>query len=185
VAAMVGSAAPGGGGDAVAHVTADPHEGERPVNTMAVRSRAFDALWASAVVLVAGCDPRGQTFDYPVARVEGRVTCRGEPVRGGWVEFHPQPPTVGHVSTAKIGRDGSYQARRVAVGMHRVQIVRTRPLLPPPYRSGHSTLRARVVVGRTNAIDFLVADGTATTRARTQPGVRPGPGTPPHPAQGP
>ena len=127
-----------------------------------VRCRAATAC-AFALTLAGGC---GERFDYTAADVTGRVTYRGRPVTGGWVEFHPEPPTVGHLTTAKLRPDGTYRARRVAAGTLRVQIVRTRPLLPPEYRKGGSPLRATVVAGRTNQIDFHVERGAAATQSQ-------------------
>jgi len=100
------------------------------------------------------------------------------------VEFYPEPPAVGHFATARLRSDGTYVARRVAVGTLRVQIVRTRPLLPPEYRKGRSPLRATVVAGRVNRIDFDIdppAPATQTqptrapaTQSRPSPVARPG-----------
>lgn len=147
---------------------------------VAPRTRTSTVAWVTFVLaLVCGCGEGMQPFDYPTADVTGRATYQGRPVSGGWIEFHPEPPTVGHFTTAMIGPDGTYDARRVAVGTHRVEIVRSRPLLPPPYRTGATTLRARVLADRINRIDFHVdrpqpapATGTRPTSAPT---TRPSP----------
>ena len=125
--------------------------------------------WMMGVVVVAGCGPQWEPLDYPVAEVIGHVRFHGEPVRGGWIEFHPQAPTVGHTSTAMIGRDGAYHARRVAVGTHRVQVVRTKPLLPRTYTRGGSPLTADVLAGRVNVIDFNIEPPSTASRPTTQP----------------
>ena len=122
-----------------------------------------------AAVVLTGCGEAGGPFDYPTADVIGRVTWRGRPVGSGWIEFHPEPPTVGHFTTAMIGPDGAYHARRVAVGANRVEIVRTRPLLPAPYRTGATPLRAHVVADRVNHLDFHVERPAPATQTQPSP----------------
>ena len=131
---------------------------------------------ACALILAGGC---GERFDYAAADVTGRVTYHGQPVTDGWVEFYPEPPAVGHFATARLRPDGTYVARRVAVGTLRVQIVRTRPLLPPEYRKGGSPLRATVVAGRTNQIDFHVEPDGAGSQSQPTTTSRPTTPTPP------
>ena len=125
------------------------------------------------LLVLCGCGQSWQPLDYPTATVRGRVRFRGQPVRGGWVEFYPLPPTVGHRSTAMIGPEGTYHARRVAVGTHRVQVVRTQPLLPRAYRKVASPLRAHVLPDRVNTLDVDVEPPSGVAGTQTPPAAAP------------
>ena len=45
------------------------------------------------------------------------------PITGGWIEFIPTDGTVGNIRSARIGRDGSFQADRVAIGENVIRLV--------------------------------------------------------------
>jgi hypothetical protein len=44
-------------------------------------------------------------------------------VGGGWIEFIPADGTVGNMRSARIGRDGSFQSDRVAIGQNVIRLV--------------------------------------------------------------
>ena len=60
---------------------------------------------------------------FPTTRVAGIVVEGGRPVAGGWIEFIPTDGTVGNIRSARIGRDGSFQADRVAIGENVIRLV--------------------------------------------------------------
>src|SRR5688572_16770792 len=93
---------------------------------------------AVGVVIIAGCG-RGAEM----APVSGRVTMGGEPVRGVFVVFHPQPregsieaPT--RAAMAQVDDDGRYslstnvEGDGAAVGKHKVSIVAVQRGAQPP-----------------------------------------------------
>jgi len=100
------------------------------------------------VVLVcaclAGCGEELDPLHYPARTVTGTVRFRGKPLSAGWIEFAPIDGTVGAVATARLTDGGRYTARHVAVGRHRVKIVRTVPPLPPEFSTDDSTLTVTV-----------------------------------------
>jgi hypothetical protein len=115
-------------------------------------------------VLVIGCSEHADT---PLAVVRGLVTFRGAPLPDGFVVFTPDEEYGGRGScaTGKIGPDGRYTlatdgAAGVAPGKHRVTVAgpdgwRLPDKFLDPQASG---LRAEVVAGRENVVDFKLED---------------------------
>jgi hypothetical protein len=61
----------------------------------------------------------------PVTHVTGRVTEAGRPVAGGWIEFFPVDGCVGTLRSARLKRDGSFDADKVAVGLNLIRLINT------------------------------------------------------------
>ncbi len=74
-------------------------------------------------LLAPGCSEELGPERFPTARVVGRIVEGGSPVGGGWIEFLPTDGTVGNMRSARIGKDGSFQADRVAIGENVIRLV--------------------------------------------------------------
>ena len=74
-------------------------------------------------LLAPGCSEELGPERFPTTRVAGIVVEGGRPVAGGWIEFIPTDGTVGNIRSARIGRDGSFQADRVAIGENVIRLV--------------------------------------------------------------
>ncbi|MGB2611377.1 MAG: hypothetical protein WBC80_20555 [Isosphaeraceae bacterium] len=74
-------------------------------------------------LLAAGCSEELGPERFPTTRVAGIVVEGGRPVAGGWIEFIPTDGTVGNIRSARIGRDGSFQADCVAIGENVIRLV--------------------------------------------------------------
>ena len=74
-------------------------------------------------LLAPGCSEELGPERFPTTRVAGIVVEGGRPVAGGWIEFIPTDGTVGDIRSARIGRDGSFQADRVAIGENVIRLV--------------------------------------------------------------
>jgi hypothetical protein len=86
----------------------------------------FAALTLASVALAAGgCKEELGPEHLPVAPVDGWVTERGRPVRGGWIEFFPVDGGKGDIRSARLKPDGSFHADRVAVGLNLIRLVNT------------------------------------------------------------
>lgn len=72
--------------------------------------------------LVAGCREELGPERFPTARVSGRVSVGGRPVRGGWIEFHPIEGTAGNVRSARVAPDGTFATDGVPVGRNMVGV---------------------------------------------------------------
>ena len=115
-------------------------------------------------VLALGCGEHAAT---PLAVVRGLVTFRGAPLPAGFVVFTPDDEYGGRgpCATGTIGPDGRYTlatdgASGVAPGKHRVTVAgpdgwRLPEKFLDPQASG---LRAEVVAGRENVVDFKLED---------------------------
>ena len=57
--------------------------------------------------------------------VVGKVTQGARPVSQGWIEFVPVDGTVGRMRSARIQKDGSFHATKVAVGVNLIRLVST------------------------------------------------------------
>src|SRR5271166_5362914 len=57
-----------------------------------------------------------------VTRVKGFVREGRSAVSAGWIEFLPVEGTVGNLCAAKIGKDGSFDAEHVAVGVNLIRL---------------------------------------------------------------
>src|SRR5271157_5913628 len=74
-------------------------------------------------LLAPGCSEELGPERFPTTRVAGIVVEGGRPVARGWIEFIPTDGTVGNIRSARIGRDGSFQADRVAIGENVIRLV--------------------------------------------------------------
>ena len=79
-------------------------------------------LLGALILLASGCSEELGPETMPTTRVSGHVRRGATPVRGGWIEFTPSDGTVGKLSVAPIGEDGSFDAPRVAVGRNTITI---------------------------------------------------------------
>ncbi len=77
-------------------------------------------LWG---LLAPGCSEELGPEHFPTSRVVGRIVEGGNPVGGGWIEFIPTDGTVGNLRSARIGKDGSFHADRVAIGQNVIRLV--------------------------------------------------------------
>jgi hypothetical protein len=95
-------------------------------------------LIGGAVVMAGGC--QGGTEMAPVS---GQVTMSGQPVRGVFVVFHPQPPDGSieaptRPAMAQVDEDGRYslstnvEGDGAAVGKHKVTIIAVKRGAQPP-----------------------------------------------------
>ena len=126
--------------------------------------RARPAGVALLVLIAVGCGDRPAA---PLAAVRGQVTFRGAPLPAGVVVFTPDGDYGGHgpCATGTIGPDGRYTLATdgtpgAAPGKHRVTVAgpdgwRLPDTLLDPQLSG---LRAEVVAGRENVLDFKLED---------------------------
>jgi hypothetical protein len=138
------------------------------------RTLRVTALAALLMALACGC--RGGSA--PLAQVRGKVTHRGEALRGGTIVFTPDPARggVGEPAVATIQPDGTYTLKTgdvtgAAVGWHRVTVLALSPgaaappagerfaaplsVVPLKYREPHlSGLTCEVKADRANAIDI-------------------------------
>ncbi len=74
-------------------------------------------------LLASGCSEELGPERFPTTRVAGVVVEGGHPIAGGWIEFIPTDGTVGNIRSARIGRDGSFRADRVAIGENVIRLV--------------------------------------------------------------
>jgi hypothetical protein len=73
--------------------------------------------------LVPGCSEELGPERFPTTKVTGVVVEGGRPVGGGWIEFLPTDGTVGNIRSARIGKDGSFQTDKVAIGVNVIRLV--------------------------------------------------------------
>jgi len=81
-------------------------------------------------LLASGCSEELGPERFPTTRVAGVVVEGGRPIAGGWIEFIPTDGTVGNIRSARIGRDGSFRADRVAIGENVIRLVNAPINLP-------------------------------------------------------
>lgn len=74
-------------------------------------------------LLAPGCSEELGPEQFPTTRVAGTVVEGGRPIAGGWIEFIPIGGTVGNIRSARIGKDGAFQADRVAIGENAIRLV--------------------------------------------------------------
>jgi hypothetical protein len=74
-------------------------------------------------LLAPGCSEELGPERFPTTRVAGTVVEGGRPIGGGWIEFIPIDGTVGNLRSARIGKDGTFQADRVAIGKNLIKLV--------------------------------------------------------------
>jgi hypothetical protein len=131
------------------------------------------AVLATTWLLLSGC----RSGSTPLAAVQGKVTYRGEPLRGGTIVYTPDASrgTRGELAWGEIQQDGSYTlktgaAAGAATGWHRVTVSSTLPpgapapghlfSFPPSVLPTHdrdpraSVLTCEVKPDRPNTINF-------------------------------
>jgi len=130
---------------------------------MAVRG-CLTGLALLGALATPGCGERAPT---PLAAVHGRITFRSTPLPGGLVVFTPDDEAGCHGTCAQgvIGYDGRYTlatdgAAGATPGKHRVTVAgpdgwRLPDRLLDPQLS---ELRAEVVAGRENVLDFKIEE---------------------------
>lgn len=127
----------------------------------------MSARLALLALLVSVALPAGCTRPPPpLAPVYGRVTFAGAPVAHGVIVFSPDADSgcYGPCASAEIGGDGRYTLATngspgATPGWHRVTVAALTtsvgPRLPDRFRDPNlSRLRAQVVAGRDNPLDF-------------------------------
>ena len=116
---------------------------------------ASTALLAIVCASAIGCREELGPSRPPSARVGGRVSFRGAPIGGGWIEFHPIDGALGDIRSAPLNRDGTFVADRVAIGRNAVRLAH--PTIVP--RSpAIATLRRLPVAVQTIERDGQVLD---------------------------
>jgi hypothetical protein len=70
----------------------------------------------------SGCSEELGPEQLIVTRVKGFVREGRSPVTAGWIEFFPVEGTVGNLRSAKIGKDGSFEAENVPVGVNLIRL---------------------------------------------------------------
>lgn len=120
--------------------------------------------WLCSIVLVGvivcttGCSKVFGPEHMRVTRVTGVVKIRRDPVKSGWIEFIPIENTVGKLCSAKIQKDGTFEATHVAVGLNLIRLAHA-PLgasgAQKLFGSYHSSIR-RVV--RENSAEPIFID---------------------------
>lgn len=81
------------------------------------------ALGIAFALLLSGCREELGPERMPTAHVSGRIHFRGQPLGGGWLEFHPDDGTVGKLRSTVVGPDGTFQTDRVPAGRVALQYV--------------------------------------------------------------
>jgi hypothetical protein len=89
-------------------------------------------LWLRSVITCSlavcslGChDALGPPEKMITTTVLGTVTQGSKPVSQGWIEFVPVDGTVGRMRSARIQKDGTFHATKVAVGLNLIRLVST------------------------------------------------------------
>jgi hypothetical protein len=97
--------------------------------------RATGRRWAVAIVAaglgpglasLGGCREELGPEPMPTATVTGRIHVAGEPIGGGWVEFHPVEGTVGLSRSAPLALDGTFRADKVPIGRVVIHLEQTK-----------------------------------------------------------
>ncbi len=87
-------------------------------------------LLSVCLCVTQGCSDELGPGHFPTTRVTGRVVEGKQPVGGGWIEFIPCEGTVGIMRSARIGKDGSFQADGVAIGENLIRLVNSPIAIP-------------------------------------------------------
>ena len=72
---------------------------------------------------VVGCRDALGPEKMPVTTVDGSVKEGRRLLSRGWIEFIPVDGTIGRMRSARIQKDGTFHATKVAVGVHLVRLV--------------------------------------------------------------
>jgi hypothetical protein len=116
-------------------------------------------IWVS--LAAGGCTEELGPEKLPVARVSGVVREGSRPVSGGWIEFIPVDETVGNFCSAKLGVDGSFDARGVAIGVNLIRLVNAPLSTPDANRivgAFNSPIRRTIVAQPTEPLSIDVVD---------------------------
>jgi hypothetical protein len=102
----------------------------------------------------SGCREELGPVPMPTTRVTGVVREREQPIRGGWIEFLPVDGTIGHLRSAPIRRDGTFDADRVAVGTNQIGLVAVPDgtLVGQRFSPSRSTIRRTIPAGRSTSL---------------------------------
>jgi hypothetical protein len=139
-------------------------------------------IWVS--LAAGGCTEELGPERLPVARVSGVVREGSRPVGGGWIEFIPVDETVGNLCSAKLGVDGSFNAKSVAVGVNLIRLVNA-PLKTPGASqlvgAYQSPIRRKIVAEPTeplsiDVVDELIRHQSSRLRPATLPSQKTGGG---------
>jgi hypothetical protein len=89
------------------------------------RQRISWLIWfalACLALALQGCSEELGPEQMDVTRVHGVVKRGHSPVSAGWIEFFPVEGTVGKLRSARIRRDGSFEAEHVPVGLNLIRL---------------------------------------------------------------
>ncbi len=132
------------------------------------------ALACSLGLCALGCRDMLGPEKMVTTTVLGKVTQGTRPVTQGWVEFVPVDGTVGRMRSARIQKDGSYQATKVAVGVNLIRLVAT-DIDNPDFKQGFgsfaSPIRRKITVESGGRVEIDVVDEyfkAAAARARQE-----------------
>jgi hypothetical protein len=82
-------------------------------------------LISSLALCSLGCHDALGPEKMITTTVLGTVTQDSKPVTQGWIEFVPVDGTVGRMRSARIQKDGTFHATKVAVGLNLIRLVST------------------------------------------------------------
>jgi hypothetical protein len=120
--------------------------------------RCLTALLAA--LILAGCAEELGPERFPTTSVSGRLTIRGQPVGGRWLEFLPGEGTLGNLRSAPLRPDGTFRVDRLPVGKLAIRLAG--PPLPP---TGNRDLDA--FLARVGGAHWIVRDTGKSPRAMT------------------
>jgi hypothetical protein len=78
----------------------------------------------------AGCSEELGPEHFPTTRVTGTLVEGGRPIAGGWIEFIPTDGAVGNIRSARISKEGGFEADRVAIGENVIRLVNAPITIP-------------------------------------------------------
>jgi hypothetical protein len=123
--------------------------------------------------LSAGCSEELGPVPMPVTRVRGVVRQGREPLWKGWIEFVPVDGTIGNIRSARLRKDGSFDADKVAVGKNLIRLIDApiQPRLPAQLFSTFlSPIRRDILPEPGQSLDIDLVDEAirfSSARART------------------
>lgn len=114
-------------------------------------------LLAGFCGLFLGCREELGRFQPPSARLQGRIAFRGEPIGGGWVEFHPIDGALGDIRCAPLDLDGRFETDRVALGRNAIRVAHPK-LVPRSLRAiGRIPVTVRTIKGPRSTVEIDLA----------------------------
>lgn len=120
----------------------------------------FLLLLAWMYCVAVGCTEELGPEQMPVARVSGVVREGKQAVAGGWIEFIPVDGTVGNLCSAKINAHGSFDARRVSIGVNLIRLVNA-PLSTPGtaiFGAFQSPIRREIVAAPSEPLSIDIVE---------------------------